>query len=70
MNPIDWNAVREEVTGYLRDLIRLDTTNPPGNENLAAEYLAGVLRREGLDPRVTESQPGRGKRHGPAGRRR
>ena len=60
MNPIDWNAVREEVTGYLRDLIRLDTTNPPGNEILAAEYLAGVLRREGLDPRVTESQPGRG----------
>lgn len=60
MNPIDWNAVREEVTGYLRDLIRLDTTNPPGNEILAAEYLAGVLRREGLVPRVTESQPGRG----------
>lgn len=60
MNPIDWNAVREEVTGYLRDLIRLDTTNPPGNEILAAEYLAGVLRREGLDPWVTESQPGRG----------
>ena len=60
MVPIDWNAVREEVTGYLRDLIRLDTTNPPGNEILAAEYLAGVLRREGLHPRVTESQPGRG----------
>ena len=60
MEQIDWYAVREEVTGYLQDLIRLDTTNPPGNEILAAEYLAGVLRSEGFDPRVTESQPGRG----------
>ena len=60
MEPIDWNAVREEVTGYLQDLIRLDTTNPPGNEILAAEYLAGVLRREGFDPQVTESRQGRG----------
>ncbi len=60
MGQIDWNAVRDEVTGYLQDLIRLDTTNPPGNEILAAKYLAGVLRREGFDPRVTESKPGRG----------
>ncbi len=60
MGQIDWNAVREEVTGYLQDLIRLDTTNPPGNEILAAKYLAGVLRSEGFDPQVTESQPGRG----------
>ena len=57
---IDWNAVKEEVTGYLQDLIRLDTTNPPGNEILAADYLAGVLRREGIEPQVTESVPGRG----------
>ena len=60
MEPIDWNAVREEVTGYLQELIRLDTTNPPGNETLAARYLASVLRREGFDPEVTESQRGRG----------
>lgn len=60
MEQIDWNAVREEVTGYLRHLIRLDTTNPPGNEILAAQYLAGVLQTEGFDPRVTESEPGRG----------
>ncbi len=60
MSKIDWNAVRDEVTGYLQDLIRLDTTNPPGKETLAAEYLADVLRREGFDPEVTESAPGRG----------
>jgi len=56
---MDWGAVREEVTGYLQDLVRLDTTNPPGNETPAAEYLAGVLRREGIEPTVLESAPGR-----------
>ena len=60
MEQINWNAVRREVTGYLQDLIRLDTTNPPGNEILAAKYLAGVLHGEGFEPLVTESEPGRG----------
>ena len=59
MSRIDWKTVEKEVTGYLQDLIRFDTTNPPGNEVLAADYLAELLRREGFDPQVTESAPGR-----------
>ena len=54
------DAVRDEVTRYLQDLIRIDTTNPPGNETRAAEYLAGVFKREGIEPTVLESVPGRG----------
>lgn len=57
---IDWQAVEEEVTGYLQDLLRFDTTNPPGNEILCAEYIANVLTREGIDATVTESEPTRG----------
>ena len=60
MSNVDWHSVTEEVTGYLQELIRIDTTNPPGNESLAAEYLQGVLRKEEIDPVVTESAPGRG----------
>jgi acetylornithine deacetylase/succinyl-diaminopimelate desuccinylase-like protein len=56
----NWNAIRDETTRYLQDLIRIDTTNPPGNETQAAEYLAGVFKREGIEPTVLESQPGRG----------
>jgi acetylornithine deacetylase/succinyl-diaminopimelate desuccinylase-like protein len=48
------------AVGFLRDLIRLDTTNPPGNELPAAQYVAGVLSREGIEPVVLESTPGRG----------
>jgi acetylornithine deacetylase/succinyl-diaminopimelate desuccinylase-like protein len=54
------NSIRNEVTQYLQDLIRIDTTNPPGNETRAAEYLASVFKHEGIEPIVLESAPGRG----------
>jgi acetylornithine deacetylase/succinyl-diaminopimelate desuccinylase-like protein len=56
----NWDAIRNEATQYLQDLIRIDTTNPPGNETKAAEYLASVLQREGIEPTILESVPGRG----------
>ncbi len=59
MPDISWEQVRDEAVGYLRDLLRIDTTNPPGNERAAAGYLAGILAREGLEPRMFEPAPGR-----------
>ena len=56
----NWPALTAETVRHLQALIRLETVNPPGNELLAAEYLAGVLRAEGLEPLVLESAPGRG----------
>ncbi len=56
----NWDSICDETTQYLQDLIRLDTTNPPGNETRAAEYLAAILKREGFEPQVLESVPGRG----------
>jgi acetylornithine deacetylase/succinyl-diaminopimelate desuccinylase-like protein len=40
-------------------LLRIDTTNPPGAERPAAEYLAGKLREVGLDPVLLDSAPSR-----------
>jgi acetylornithine deacetylase/succinyl-diaminopimelate desuccinylase-like protein len=40
-------------------LLRIDTTNPPGNERPAAEYLAGKLREVGYDVTVVEKAPTR-----------
>src|SRR5436305_151840 len=40
--PVPARARQEEVTGLtslLQELIRIDTTNPPGNETAAAELL-------------------------------
>ncbi len=52
--------VEEEVTTLLSDLIRINTTNPPGNETKAAKYLAETLEKEGFICEVLESAPGRG----------
>jgi acetylornithine deacetylase/succinyl-diaminopimelate desuccinylase-like protein len=38
----------QEAVGFLRDLIRIDTTNPPGNERRAAEYLKACFERNGI----------------------
>lgn len=52
--------VEDEVTHLLSDLIRIDTTNPPGNELEAAKYLADSLGKEGFDCHIFESSSGRG----------
>jgi acetylornithine deacetylase/succinyl-diaminopimelate desuccinylase-like protein len=41
-------------------LIRINTTNPPGNETAAAKYLVNHLTREGFDCELFESALGRG----------
>ena len=52
--------VEREVTNLLSDLIRINTTNPPGNETEAAKYLAETLEKEGFKCELFESAPGRG----------
>jgi len=46
---IDWDAITEEATRLLSEFIRIDTSNPPGREKAACDWLAGLLRREGID---------------------
>ncbi|UCF45188.1 MAG: M20/M25/M40 family metallo-hydrolase [Candidatus Bathyarchaeota archaeon] len=52
--------VEEEVTNFLSELIRINTTNPPGNETKAAKYLAENLLQEGFNCELYESAPERG----------
>ena len=42
-------SLREEVTELLQELIRIDTTNPPGNETAAAEVLQAYLEDSGAE---------------------
>jgi acetylornithine deacetylase/succinyl-diaminopimelate desuccinylase-like protein len=41
-------SIRDEVTELLQELIRVDTTNPPGNETAAAELLRDYLEESGV----------------------
>jgi acetylornithine deacetylase/succinyl-diaminopimelate desuccinylase-like protein len=55
----DMAAAKAETTKFLQDLVRLDTSNPPGNEIKAAEYIKRVLAAEGIEAEIFESAPGR-----------
>lgn len=59
MSRIDWDAATAEAVALLREYLRIDTSNPPGNEALAVEFLAGILSAEGIAFEVAESAPGR-----------
>ena len=41
-------ALRDEATALLRELLRVDTVNPPGNETQAAELLRAYLEEAGV----------------------
>jgi len=49
-----------DATAQLQALIRINTTNPPGNELAAARFLDSLFRGAGIESRVYESAPGRG----------
>ena len=52
-------TLRDEVTELLRELIRVDTTNPPGNETKAAELLRDYLGDHGVESELIARMPER-----------
>jgi acetylornithine deacetylase/succinyl-diaminopimelate desuccinylase-like protein len=48
-----------ESSRWLQGYLRIDTTNPPGNEGAAADYLARILAGEGIPTRRWVSSKGR-----------
>ncbi|MCA9646364.1 MAG: M20/M25/M40 family metallo-hydrolase [Polyangiaceae bacterium] len=57
--PIDWQSLGQESLKHFKALLRIDTTNPPGNEIEAAKYIAALLDQEGIEYQMLESEPGR-----------
>ena len=53
--PVDWNALAAETQHVLTDYIRINTTNPPGNELAAARFLKGILDREGIEATILDT---------------
>src|SRR5438270_1410106 len=58
-HPGDTSALSREALVWLAQLIQINTTNPPGNEQAAAKYIAGILEKEGITPELLEVAPGR-----------
>jgi acetylornithine deacetylase/succinyl-diaminopimelate desuccinylase-like protein len=57
--PAHGSDVDAEAVEKLQALLRVDTTNPPGNEAAAAHLIAGWLRADGIEPTLYEAAPGR-----------
>jgi acetylornithine deacetylase/succinyl-diaminopimelate desuccinylase-like protein len=54
-----WESIQNEALDILRTLVRLDTSNPPGNERIAVDVIADLLGHQGIESVVRESAPTR-----------
>lgn len=55
----DWSALEKETMDHYQTLLRFDTSDPPGVEKPAAEYLKTVLEKEGIPVQVFALEPNR-----------
>jgi len=56
---IDWQAIQDEAVEILRNYVKINTTNPPGNELEAALYLREILKKDDIDATIYEPAPHR-----------
>lgn len=57
--PIDWSAVNKETFTDFTSLIKIDSSNPPGNETEVAKYIQGLLQKEGISSTLAGAEPNR-----------
>jgi acetylornithine deacetylase/succinyl-diaminopimelate desuccinylase-like protein len=56
----DWKKAGDEAVDVLARYLRVDTTNPPGNETRGAQFMGEILAKEGIPYEILEYAPGRG----------
>ena len=56
---VDWEKQKPEVLEHFRDLIRIDTSSPPGNETKAVDYLRKTLEDNGIGTQTFALNPNR-----------
>ena len=56
---VDWKAEQAEILRHYRALLQIDTSNPPGNEIKAVEYLKKVFEAEGIPTKTFALDPDR-----------
>jgi acetylornithine deacetylase/succinyl-diaminopimelate desuccinylase-like protein len=59
---LDYDRLRDETAQLLSQYLRINTSNPPGNELATAQWLKDVLAKEGIEGQIldtTELGPGR-----------
>ncbi len=59
LNAINWPSYQEETVKLLQEYLRIDTSNPPGNELKAAQFFHELFDKAGIQNTVFEYAPGR-----------
>ena len=52
---MNWQAMGREAANLLSEYIRINTTNPPGNELQGALFLKRILEKEGIEVRILDT---------------
>lgn len=55
----DWPALESETMQHFQAILRLDTSNPPGNEGVVVDYLEAVLNKAGIETKRFAIDPTR-----------
>ena len=55
--PVDWTQLESETMDYYTSILRIDTSNPPGDETKAVNYLKPILDRAGIPSLVLALDP-------------
>ena len=56
---VDWDKTNAETLRHFQSIVRINTSNPPGNETEVVNYLKGVFDREGIGYQVFAREPSR-----------
>ncbi|MBZ5581477.1 MAG: M20/M25/M40 family metallo-hydrolase [Acidobacteriia bacterium] len=57
--PVDWSQLEPEILEYFTTLLKIDTSNPPGNETNAAQAIRAILERGGVSSQLFALEPAR-----------
>jgi acetylornithine deacetylase/succinyl-diaminopimelate desuccinylase-like protein len=58
-NGIDWQRYQDMAIDLMQQYLRVNTSNPPGNEIEAAKFLKKIFDEHGIENEVFEYKPGR-----------
>jgi acetylornithine deacetylase/succinyl-diaminopimelate desuccinylase-like protein len=56
---VEWPKIEPEILAHFTALLKIDTSNPPGNESAAANAIKAVLEREGIPCKLFALDPAR-----------
>lgn len=58
-NGIDWPRYQDMAVDLMQQYLRVNTSNPPGNEIEAAKFLKKIFDENGIENEIFEFKPGR-----------